>query len=63
MGRCCDRDESSAPGSVMTREGGRRWAGGRLRKEGIDVCTELIRVVVQQKRTHHCKEVMLKLKN
>ena len=39
-------------------EGG-MGVGWRLKREGICVCLWLIRVVVQQKPTQHCKAIIL----
>lgn len=36
-------------------------AGGRLRAEGICVCTQLIHTVGQQELTQHCQAVMYQL--
>ena len=36
--------------------------GGRLQREGICVCIQLIHFVVQQKLTQHCKAIILQFK-
>ena len=36
--------------------------GGRSKREGIDVYTQMIHFVVQQKLTQHCKAIILQLK-
>ena len=36
--------------------------GGRLKREGIDVYTQTIDFVVEQKLTQHCKAIILQLK-
>ena len=37
--------------------------GGRLKRAGIHIYLQLIRAVVQQKPTQHCKAIFLQLKN
>ena len=51
--------ESSAPCSVMTQRAG---MGGWLKREAIHVYIQLIRFVVQQKSTKHCKAIKLQFK-
>ena len=36
-------------------DGGEGWVGGRFKREGIYLYTELIHSIVQQKPTRYCK--------
>ena len=47
---------------VVLEKGGKRVVGGRLKREGIDVYTQTIDFVVEQKLTQHCKAIILQLK-
>ena len=52
---------SSGCCSVMTQRGGIR-VGGRLKREGIYICLQLIHFIVQQKLTQHRKAIILQFK-
>ena len=52
---------SSGCCSVMTQRGGIR-VRGRLKREGIYICLQLIHFIVQQKLTQHCKAIILQFK-
>ena len=47
---------------MITQKGVTGGRGGNLKKEGTDVYTELIHIVVQQELTQQCKAVILSFK-